>query len=70
MKTILTLVFLATIQYTFAQQNDAIVKKASEVETKWGYKAKNKKNRKKQVKSRGNKPAIKDAHHVSQRKKR
>ena len=42
MKKFLTLVLLATINFTFAQQTDAIVKKASEVETKWGYKAKNK----------------------------
>ena len=42
MKKFLTLILLATIHFTFAQQTDAIVKKASEVETKWGYKAKNK----------------------------
>ncbi|WP_051929312.1 murein L,D-transpeptidase catalytic domain-containing protein [Flavobacterium sp. 83] len=42
MKKILTIILLCTINFIIAQNNDEIVKKAKEIETKWGFKAKNK----------------------------
>lgn len=42
MKKILTLIFLGALNSIVAQGNDEIVKKANEIETKWGDKAKNK----------------------------
>lgn len=42
MKKILTLIFLGALNSIMAQSNDEIVKKATEIESKWGSKAKNK----------------------------
>ena len=42
MKNIITLLFLCSFNFLIAQDNLEIIKKANEIQTKWGYKAKNK----------------------------
>jgi hypothetical protein len=42
MKKIFTLLLLCTINLIIAQTSEEIVKKAHEIQTKWGYKATNK----------------------------